>query len=192
MGPHTPGPLSAPQADRLNETDRLVREGQQVIGTAPIMTSRGADRQQRIYNFGSGTEDNSFLALLTKKTGTAPIAYDWIRVQGSGVTYTQDLTNRGGVGYSNPPAYHIRNRDLPVVPQISAGPPPTYSTHWLSVVRIHVLPGNVHVFDEEPWADLVRRTNTTDAYGERGYFRYFDQNDDTWKDGFEVRITEAG
>jgi hypothetical protein len=155
----------------------------------------------------------SFQILLTDKTYTPGqfIAYSWIRVLDTAATpivYTeQDMS--GGPGRN--PAYHERNLDLPVVQHGADAGTGTgtfgqvvLAAHELSVVRARrgygPIPGTSSVttpaqryllFGEEPWVDLFRRTGIVDEYGEIGYHRYLDQDDDTWKDGKEVRIVEA-
>lgn len=111
------------------------------------------------------------------------IVYSWTRVNDTdGDVPRLDYDNAaqsGGPG-SNP-LYHVRDLDLPV-----GG-----NNHPLSIVRVWKGQGSYYLFDTEPHVDLFRTTSAVDADGTQGFRRYWDQNDNTWKDGEEVRVVLA-
>lgn len=61
-----------------------------------------------------------------------------------------------------------------------------------TIYRVWRGDGGELVFDANPWVELIRRTDETDANGYIGYPRYRDPNDSTWKDDYqEVRVIVA-
>lgn len=61
----------------------------------------------------------------------------------------------------------------------------------LSIVRLYPVSGGAYMFDQNPWTDLFRRTNFTDAAGIIAYHRIWNQNSGLWMDGQEVRLVVA-
>jgi hypothetical protein len=136
--------------------------------------------------------DASFLAVLTAKDyARSPfVTYSWTKVSADtapvALSYTPDEATKGDP--DTHPLYHLRNLDLPVVPQ----PPPPAATrvHELSVFRVKKGAGDWYEFDGEPWIDLFRLTADGDADGVTAFNWAFDQNDNTWKDRRQVRVVE--
>lgn len=61
----------------------------------------------------------------------------------------------------------------------------------LSIVRLHRGIGDYYVFDQNPWVDLFRRTDSSDTNGVIAYHRIWNQNSGLWQDGQVVYLILA-
>jgi hypothetical protein len=159
----------------------------------------------------NGGETSVLAVLVAKDYPFGPgglIEYSWAEVTG-GPPEDYQLTGRTGCP-GNLPAYHERNFDLPVVGAGGSGsgesgsgcPQPAF-VHPLSVVRMRLVSAAsgsgasgsgsdaFYLFGGHPWEDLFRNTGVADGPGYDAFHRYYDQNDDTWKDGPAVILIEA-
>lgn len=151
---------------------------------------------------GGSSDTTKLVCLIGKDYSLAPfITYSWVEVLASGdettrILYTPIEDSQGGPDSPTGtfPLYHLRNLDLPVVPQddgSAASGAAGIRIDELSVFRVRRGSGEWYEFEGQAWQDLFRLTGMADADGDIAFHRYLDQNTNTWEDGRQVRLVTA-
>jgi hypothetical protein len=197
-----PGPLSRPEAARLNELERKVRALDNLSVTGGTI-ARGPDgipvvqvaRQQAA----------GFWAVLTDKAYTTGefTAYSWVRVvdrdDPTPVTWVEEAGTKGGPeaspgeGVNAGPAYEVNNVDLPVHPDTFTDPgdPAEEAATPLVVWLWKSEEGDYYLFDQQPRWEFVRPTGEPDGDGfMTGKLVRYDQDTDAPIDTDDIYVID--